>query len=170
MATVNSSVIGVNLGNSDGATALFKATQHVLGDSSSEWIYVQANVALTTGMMVAVSGTLAFPCSLGNALNPLLATALPLAFAQGNFAAADYGWVAMRGSPLVVLLSTSSTLGAPLYVGGSNAGSLSSAVANSGTMAGIAFITVSATTSYNAVNSAYISWPRTSAAAIAGGL
>lgn len=169
---VNSSVLGVSLqGNSDGATALFGLGQHVLGNASSEWIYVNAGIALTTGQMLTVNTSFtAAPASLANVVNPSVGYATQLAFAQGAFAASDYGWVALRGNSLAVLLSYSSTLGAALYVGGSNGGALTTAVANSGTMAGIAVIAVSATATITAVNTAYIVWPRANGAAIAGAL
>jgi hypothetical protein len=169
---VNSSTIGVNLqGNSDGATALFGLGQHVLGNASSEWIYVNAGVALTTGQMVSITTSFtATPTSLANVVNPLVAGTTQLAFVQGAFTALDYGWVALRGDSLTVLLSTTSTLGAPLYVGGSNGGALQTNTMNSGTMAGISLVTASATGTITAANVAFIVWPRANAAAIAGAL
>lgn len=169
---VNSSAIGVNLqGNSDGATANFGLGQHVVGNASSEWIYVNAGVALITGQMVSIGVAFtAVPASLANVINPLVGVATQLAFAQGAFAALDYGWVCLRGDNMAVLLSTTSTIGAPLYVGGSNGGALQTNTANSGTMAGIAMVAASATGTITAANTAYIVWPRANAAAIAGGL
>lgn len=169
---VNSSVIGVNLqGNSDGATANFGLGQHVIGNASSEWIYVNAGVALTTGQMVSINTTFtAVPASLANVVNPLVAGTTQLAFVQGAFAASDYGWVCLRGDNMNVLLSTTSTLGAPLYVGGSNGGALQTNTMNSGTLAGISFVTASATGTITAANTAYIVWPRANGAAIAGAL
>ncbi len=170
---VNSSTIGVNLqGNSDGATALFGLGTHVLGNASTEFVYVNAGIALTTGQMLSINTSFtAVPASLANVINPLVGIGgTQLAFAQGAFSASDYGWVALRGDSLTVLLSTSSTLGAPLYVGGSNGGALTTNTANSGTLAGISLVTASATGTITAANVAYIVWPRANGAAIAGGL
>ena len=114
--TVNSSVIGVNLqGNSDGATANFALGSHVLGNANSEWVYVCAGLAITTGMIVSLSAT--FTAIPANSTGAITAPAPQLAFAQGAFAAADFGWVAIRGDNLVVALSSTSSMAAALYIG-----------------------------------------------------
>lgn len=159
---VNSSVLGVNLqGNSDGATALFGLGQHVLGNASTEWIYVNAGLAITTGQIVGINATFT--------ATPATATVAfagqQLAFAQGAFAASDYGWVALRGDNLVVALSGVSTLGAALYIG--NSGQITTTAA-SGTLAGVTILTASATAILNAATTAYVSWPRLSAGALFG--
>ena len=162
--TVNSSVIGVNLqGNSDGTTANFGLGQHVLGDDSTEWVYVYAQAAFTTGMLVAINAT--YSAKTATATDAFAGQ--QLAFAQGAFTALDYGWVALRGNSLNVALSSVSTLGAALYISAASSGSITTAAA-SGTLAGITILSASATGVLNAATTAYVSWPRLSAGALFG--
>ena len=167
---VNSSTIGVNLqGNSDGATANFGLGTHVLGNAGSEWIYVYATSALTTGTVVAINtGFIAQPANASNLLNagqgsPNSADAL--GFAQGVFAAADFGWVCIRGQNQYVAVSNVSTLGAALYIS-INSGFLTTAAA-SGTLAGVLLLTASASGIANVVQ-AYLQYPRLNAGAAVG--
>ena len=168
MSTVNSSTIGVNLGNSDGATALFGLGNTVTGSDGSQWIYVNATSALTTGTVVAY--TTAYSAQPATASNLLAAGGAPnssegLAFSQGVFAAADYGWVCLRGANQYVAISNVSTLGAALYIS-INSGFLTTAAA-SGTMAGIILLTASATGVASVVK-AYLQYPRLQAGALLG--
>mgnify|MGYP001597480439 CR=1 FL=1 len=161
---VNSSMIGVNLqGVSDGATALFGVGQHCLGDDSAEWVYVMAQAAFTTGMLVAVNATYsAKTCTATDAF-----AGQQLAFAQGAWASSDFGWVALRGNGLNVALSTVCTLGVALYISAASSGSITTAAA-SGTLAGITILNCSATGVLNAASTAYVSWPRLSPGALFG--
>ncbi len=172
MSIVNSSTIGVNLGNSDGATALFGLGQTVTGSDGSQWIYVNATSALTTGTVLAVTtGYSAQPATASNLLgSAALAAGSPgngetLAFSQGTFAAADYGWVVLRGANQYVAVSNISTLGAALYIS-VNSGFLTTAAA-SGTMAGIILLTASASGVASVVK-AYLQYPRLQAGALLG--
>ena len=163
MAVSNSSRIGANLGgSSDGATALFAVGSRARGTDSSEWIYVQANVALTTGQCVYLNTT--FTAQLANVTNAI--TGNVLAFAQGAFSASDFGWVARRGTPIYVLISGVSTIGGMLSISASDSGTLSAAVSTtsgpitiSGTLAGISVLTAAATATA-AVVSAFVTYPR----------
>ena len=163
MATSNSSRIGANLnGASDGATALFAVGSRVRGDDATEWIYVQANVALTTGQCVYLNQT--FTAQLANVTNAI--TGNVLAFSQGVFAASDFGWVARKGTPIYVLISGVSTVGGELSVSASDSGTLSAAVSTtsgpitiSGTLAGISVIEATATATARAVPS-FVTYPR----------
>jgi hypothetical protein len=151
----NSSTIGTNLGNSDGATALFGLSSVVMGSQDTEWVYVNAASALATGTVVMInsSGT-------ANLLNGTLSTTSTgkqIAFSQGVFSASDYGWVARRGNGIYVLVSSVSTVSVILY-NCENSGALSSVTATN-TIAGIALITASATGVVVAVP-AFVSWPR----------
>ena len=162
--TVNSSVIGVNLqGNSDGATANFALGSHVLGNANSEWVYVCAGLAITTGMIVSLSAT--FTAIPANSTGAITAPAPQLAFAQGAFAAADFGWVAIRGDNLVVALSSTSSMAAALYIGQS--GSIATVPATA-TLAGIQLLSASATGVLNPATTANITWPRLNAGATLG--
>jgi len=167
---VSQSTIGVQLGNSDGATALFGVGQHITANNGAEWIYVQATSALTTGTVVAVNTSyIAIPANATNLFG--VAGGVPnsgsqLAFAQGTFAAADFGWVCVRGQPMYVLVSNVSTLGAALYINAGFSGSLTTAAA-SGTIAGVILLTASATGVLNPVIG-YLQYPRLQAGALFG--
>ena len=167
MPGLNRSLIGAQFGNSDGATQLFALGQHAQGDSGSEWVYVQASGALSTGQCVVVtSGFLAAVATLQLAIGNLgVSQNWQLAFAQGNFAASDYGWVAIKGTSLQVALSTMSTLGVPLYIQAGGSGALSNATATSGTIAGVIYTTVSATGVTNANCNGVVTYPRLSSGA-----
>jgi len=153
--TTNSSVIGANLGNSDGATALFGLGNTLMGSNDTEWVYVNASVALTTGSVVVInsSGTAA----LLNGTLSTTSTGKQIAFSQGVFAASDYGWVARRGNGIYVLVSSVSTVNVILY-NCDTSGTLTTTSATN-TIAGIALITASATGVPSAVP-AFVSWPR----------
>ena len=172
MSIVNSSTIGVNLGASDGATALFGLGQTVTGSDGSQWIYVNATSALTTGMVLAVTTAYsAQPATASNLLgSALLAAGSPnngetLAFAQGLFSAADYGWVCLRGANQYVAVSNVSTLGCALYLS-VNSGMLTTTAA-SGTVAGIILLTCTGSTVL-APQKAYLQYPRLQAGALLG--
>lgn len=159
---VNSSVIGVNLqGNSDGATALFAMGQHVLGNANTEWMYVNAGAALTTGQLLCVGLSFTALPATATLVSGSAATIGPqrLAFAQGAFAANDYGWVAVRGDSLNVNLSSSSTMGLPLYLSIVQSGTITT-VTGSVTLAGIMYQSVSATAIANPATLAFVVWPR----------
>lgn len=170
MSTVNSSTIGVNLGNSDGSTALFGLGQTVVGSDGSQWIYVQATGALVTGSVVCY--TTGYIAQLATASNLFgngggsPNSGEGLAFAQGTFAASDYGWVVMRGQNQYVRVSSISTLGAALYLDTASSGVLTTTAA-SGTMAGIILLTASSTGVQTAVK-AYLQYPRLSPGATFG--
>ena len=89
-----------------------------------------------------------------------------LAFAQGVFSAADYGWVCLRGQNQYVRVSSISTLGAALYLDVGSSGVLTTTAA-SGTMAGIILLTASSTGIQTAVK-AYLQYPRLSPGALFG--
>lgn len=169
MSTVNSSTIGVNLGNSDGATALFGLGNTCTGSDGSQWIYAYATSALTTGTVCAVTtGYSAQPATASNLFGAgggSPGAGETLAFSQGTWSAADYGWLCLRGSNQYVAISNVSTLGAALYIS-INSGLLTTAAA-SGTMAGIILLTASATGVANVVK-AYLQYPRLSPGATFG--
>ena len=153
--STNSSTIGANLGNSDGATALFGLSSVTLGSQDTEWVYVNAAQALVTGeaVMINSSGT-------ASPLNGTLSTSSTgkqIAFAQGVFSASDFGWVARRGNGIYVLVSSVSTIAGVLY-NCENSGALTTATATN-TFAGISLITASSTGVATA-QPAYVSWPR----------
>jgi hypothetical protein len=174
MSTVNSSTIGVNLGNSDGATALFGLGNTITGSDGSQWIYAYATSALVTGTVCAV--TTAYVAQGATTSNLMGSAALgagtpnngeTLAFAQGTWAAADYGWLCIRGSNQYVRISSISTYGVALYIADGASGVLTSYAATSGTMAGVVLLTASSTAVQSAVKS-YLQYPRLQAGGTLG--
>ena len=170
MSTVNSSTIGVNLGNSDGATALFGLGNTVNGSDGSQWLYVYATAAMVTGTVACYSTAyVAQPATASNlfgAAGGSPNSGMGLAFAQGVFAAADYGWICIRGADQYVRVSSISTVGAALYLDTGSSGVLTTTAA-SGTMAGIILLTASSTGIQTAVR-AYLQYPRLSPGALFG--
>lgn len=150
----NQSMIGANLGNSDGATALFGLGNTTIAQQGSEWTYVCAAAALATGTAVTINSSGTASLLNGSNVSTLGTT---IAFAQGTFAASDYGWVARRGNGIYVLVSSVSTVDTRLY-NSDTSGTLTSASATC-TLAGIALITAAATATA-VPQTAYVSWPR----------
>ena len=150
----NSSQIGTNLGNSDGATALFGLNSVTLGSQGSEWIYVCAGSALATGTAVTINSSGTASLLNGSNVSTLGTT---IAFAQGTFAASDFGWVARRGNGIYVLVSSVSTVDARLY-NSDTSGTLTTTSATC-TLAGISLITAAATATA-VPQTSYVSWPR----------
>ena len=162
MPTINSSIIGVNMGNtSDGTTQNFALGTTCFGTQDSEWVYVTvATSQPVTGacLFVNISGT-AFGCqSQGSGA----LYGWQLAFAQAPFATNDFGWVARRGIGIYVLVSSCSTLSCNLYYA-SGTGILSSQAAASGTALSINLFTAAATATA-VPQQAWVSWPRTGTA------
>ena len=154
MANISTSnLIGVNLRSSDGTTANFALQSRVPAANDGEWVYIQANGAISAGELVAINsagtGT--------RATATLAATGSQLAFAQFAIADTEYAWVAINGAPMTVSVSATSTLQAVLYVA-TTSGKLST-TASSGTLAGIALLTAS-TTAVAASFLAIVTWPK----------
>lgn len=146
----SSNMAGVDLNNSAPTSAMqtnsagtvippFKVGTRVMGSGETEWVYVQANGAISAYDLVAINST----GTATRATAALAATGSELAFAQNAFSDTDYGWVTTKGNPLTVNVSATSTLQAVLYVAGTS-GKLST-TASSGTLAGIALLTASTT-------------------------
>lgn len=150
------SVLGANLGNSDGATAKFALGTRVPGSSDTEWVYVRANVALTTGNIVSVSSSFSAALANGNQVGK------ELAFAQGDFSASDYGWVAKRGQGIYVLLTGAVTAGKQLHINNPGSGTARRATGTA-TLNGVSIITTN-TAATRKVSLCYATWPRIGAA------
>lgn len=113
MAFVTSSMLGVDLNNAS-TTQLFALNTPCLGSDRSEWQYVYATAALTTGMIVNIfAGGTAIALTtgiLGGA--PTTATGpLDLGVVQFPISSTQYGFVAKRGSNLQVLVSGTCPVG-----------------------------------------------------------
>lgn len=123
------------------------------GSGDTRFVYVQASGAISAGDLVTVSAAYqATRATIANAM-----TGLQLAVAQVAFADDDYGWVAISGNPLNVLVSATSTLNVAIYVG-TTSGHIST-TAGSATLAGIALQTASTTAAVSTFT-AVVSWPR----------
>lgn len=158
---VNTSTVGVDL-NSGNPTALFAVGTHVLGNAGTEFVYVQANTSIVANRMVAYnSGT--FTCGMASG-GDLITLGGVIAMSQTSISSQAYGWVAIRGVGLTVGCTASCTTPAVgvFLAAAAATGLLSTSVSASGTMAGIAVIDASQSTSSGpgtlVVN---MTWPRT---------
>ena len=147
-----SSVIGAKLGDSDGATAKFTLGQRLSGSDDSEWVYVRANVALTTGHVLKVNSAFSAALSNGSLLGK------ELCFSQGVFAASDYGFVAKRGVKLYAKFTAAATAGAQLYLNNPGSGVLRQA-SGTATLKGVSLITNQTAATRRALL-VYATWPR----------
>lgn len=158
MAFATQSMIGVDLDNS-GTTQLFALGTHVLGTSNSEWVYVQIGATLVTAYK-AVAFNASFTCGQASGLD--LLNGLQIGVAQTAMATGAYGWVAIRGEGIRVLTTNTATAvaqGIFLAASGATTGVFSNFTSASGTVAGIAFVSV-AGTSETTVALANLTWPR----------
>src|SRR3990167_10563898 len=146
------SAIGVNLGNSDGATAKFALGTRVSGSNDTEWVYVRANVALTTGHVLKVNTSFSAALSNGSLLGK------ELAFAQGTFSASDYGFVAKRGVAIYAKFTAAATAGVQLYLNNPGSGVLRQTAATA-TLKGVSLITTQTAATRRALL-VYATWPR----------
>lgn len=156
MSTFNqtSSKIGINL-NASTSAAMFSLLDSCRGTNDTEFVYCYVSGALNTGSGVRISQT--GTAALWTAAS--VATGVELGFASYSCVDGDYAWIARRGNPLTVLVSSTSTLNVTLYASDTS-GALTT-TATSGTLAGIALQTAS-TTAAVANNLAVVSWPKSS--------
>ena len=114
MAFVSSSMLGVDLNNAN-TTQQFALNTKVLGSDNSEWQYVIATAALTTGQIVNVfpGGTaIALTTAmLGGAGTAGMTGSLDLGVAQFPISSSLYGFVAKRGTNLQVAVSGTCPIG-----------------------------------------------------------
>jgi len=139
--TIGSS-IGVDLANA-GTTQLFGLGTTVEGNRDSVWVYVQASTSVTAYKAVAMSTAAA----MGMASAKDVVVGLQLGVAQTAFAAEEYGWIPIKGSPFNVMTTGSCTAGNPLYVASSalGTGMTSSTASGTGTLIGAEYLTVQST-------------------------
>lgn len=85
------------------------------GDNGTEWIYVQATSAVTQYMTVAIDED--------HKIRPITKTLADLnpriGFAQVAFAAAEYGWVATKGTNIFALVKANCNDEVDLYTSAS---------------------------------------------------
>ena len=131
---VTSSMIGVDLVNS-GSTALFALNTKVLGSDNSEWSYVIATAALTTGQCVYIAP-------------------------QGTFGVGAYGFVALRGMNLYIVCSGTAGPNTSLAFSATPGAFVTSLLAAVGNTAAGIFITTSASTGTVVPTLGIVTWPR----------
>ncbi len=145
----NSSVIGVDLNNAN-TVAQFATGSQIQGSAGSEWTYVELGTATSAGTLVTINATNTATLAVSSS------TGGRYAFAQSAMASGSFAWVATRGNPLTVLVSSTSTQLAVLYITAAS-GALST-TAGSGTFGGVALLTASTTAVLTAFQAAVI-WP-----------
>ena len=143
---------GANL-NGTTTTAQFTTGVKVHGNQDTEWVYVEANGAISAGDIVEVtaSGTASRATTAGPRTS-----VTELAAAQNAFATGEYGWVARRGYGLTVAVSGTTQPGT-LYIA-TTSGKLSNTSASS-TIAGIIINNASATAT-TTTTTGTLTWPR----------
>lgn len=146
------SKIGVDLNNPATGTN-FTLLDHTLGANDSEWVYCYCSGGASAGALMQISST----GTASTALATVSAQGSDLAFAQATFTDGQSGWFAKRGNPLTVLVSSTSTQFAVLYITAAS-GALTT-TAGSGTIAGVALITASTTAVLTAFQ-AVVTYPR----------
>jgi hypothetical protein len=152
MTTYVSPLIGARL-NATETEASHKLGTQASAQDGTIFQYVQANGAISASDLVTI--TQAGQCEKATIANAMLGQQLGVA--QIAFADNEYGWVAVKGNPLSVNVSATSTLNVALYVG-TTSGHVST-TAGSATLAGVAFLTANTSTAVAAF-SCTCSWPR----------
>jgi hypothetical protein len=107
-------MLGVDLNNAS-ATQLFALNTKVLGSDNSEWQYVYATAALTTGQFVSIgaSGTAIAltTAALGSAGTSGQTGALDIGVVQAPISSTLYGFVAKRGNALQIAVTGTCPIG-----------------------------------------------------------
>ena len=136
-------------------TAQFTTGVKVHGNQDTEWVYVEANGAISAGDIVEItaSGTASRATTAGPRTS-----ITELAAAQNAFASGEYGWVARRGYGLTVAVSATVQPATTLYIA-TTSGKLSNTSA-SATIVGILINNASATAT-TTTTTATLLWPRT---------
>lgn len=154
---VNQSMVGVDLNNTS-TTALFTLGQSVTGTQNSEWVYVQANGAVSAGDICEINAT--GTASRATTAGPRTSVT-ELGVAQNAFADQEYGWIARRGYNMTVAISATVqpalTGTAELYIA-TTSGKLSNTSA-SATVRGIIINNGSATAT-TTTTTGTLTWPR----------
>jgi len=151
-----SSILGVDFNNIS-STQLFALGTKAFGTNNTEWVYVKMTGAAISGEMCSVA-------SQGTA-RPVTTTAIAcsgpaeLAWAQGAYADQDYGWVALRGDAVTVLMSSTCVPNTQLYWASGQARGALTTTAGSASMAGIQLLASSSTASL-VLTTAILTYPR----------
>jgi hypothetical protein len=139
------SILGAKIGTTT-TTAEHALGETCKGDNGTEWVYVQANGAITQYDYVcmdedfqAVAGTKA-----------LVDAGHEIGFAQVAFANDEYGWIARRGKTCSVRVAASCAPDVALYTTGT-AGVLDDASTSQSQIRGVVIISTAGTATAQAV-------------------
>jgi hypothetical protein len=156
MAFSTDGKIGVD-DSSTSTTALFALGERVKATDGQEYVYVQADGAITRYNYVCIDEN--FQAVKGT--KALVDVGHQIGFAQIAFADNAYGWVAVKGSNLNALLAASCLPDVALYTT-STAGVLDDASTSQTKIDGIVAITTAGACSTNTVE-VLATWPTSSA-------
>lgn len=160
MATVTSSLIGVDLSGIGGSTALFALGTPAMGSLNSEFAYVEATATFVTGEIVLINqaGTAK---TLISSLLTANSDGYDIGFCQNVINQGEFGWVAKRGRDLYVLVTGTLTAGSDNYLAlGANSGRLVAGTAGGATMFGIWLTESVSASGVRSVAKAVMQWPR----------
>ena len=154
MATVNSSMLGVDFNNAS-STAQFALGTTCLGTQDTLWVYVECNGTMVTGDLCAITtgGTANKVTTSGGQA----AAGQVLCWPQTSTTSGQFAWAAQKGAPIYVQVSATCNPSAALYVA-TESGKLSTTSASS-TMGGVILLAVSGTAT-NAAVLANVTWPK----------
>lgn len=150
------SLIGADFNNTS-STQLFALGTHGLGSGGTEFVYCYFATGASAYKGVCI--TQGFTCT------GLLASELLVGYAAGWTMAsatnAEYGWVAIRGAVPVLTSGSVTATAQGIYAPGASGttGIISNNYSASGTLAGIAFVSV-AQTATATITGAILTWPR----------
>ena len=160
MATVTSSLIGVDLSGVGGSTQIFALGTPSQGTLGSEFIYVEATATFVTGEIVLVNqaGTAK---TLISSLLTANADGYDLGFCQNIISQGEFGWVARRGKDLYVLVTGTLTAASDNGLAlGANSGRLVAGTAGGNTLFGVVLTESVSASGVRSVAKAVLTWPR----------
>lgn len=145
-------ISGVSL-NSTNSAALVAVGTKVNAQQDSEWVYVEANGAISVGDVceISASGTATRATTAGPRTS-----VTELGVAQNAFATGEFGWLARRGYGMTIAVSATTQPGT-IYVA-TTSGKLSNTSASS-TIVGILINNASATAT-TTTTTGTLTWPR----------
>lgn len=160
MATLTSSLIGVDLSGVGGTTQLFALGTPANGTGNTEWCYVEATATFVTGEIVLVN-----PAGTAKTLISSLLTAYAdgydLGFCQNVINQGEFGWVAKRGRDVYVLVTGTLTAASDNGLAlGANSGRLVAGTAGGNTLFGVVLTESVSASGVRSVAKAVLTWPR----------
>lgn len=144
MAYLTNGIVGADVGSTSTEAAFSLGTTSI-GTDGTEWVYVQANGAISQYFTVSIDENFqAAPLS-----NTTAATSHKVGFAQVAFADDEYGWIPTRGTNFSVKTRASCAADVLLYSTAS-AGKLDDTVGGSGIAVNGVVLVVAASASASA--------------------